>query len=177
MRTRISITFLKQMYEKRRVFHQPWRRVISNVFSSHIKRRKIIIKIRSLSSFDVNYNYNNPSDGEGLINGSHHLSCPFQKQHIITGIYTLHIPKYEIKHTNRFINLTTSILNFSAYISANCFNVNAHPCKPEPKPTLPLLGSTYKRAREMKERTKLPMITKVGYLLVLHPSGHRHRCT
>lgn len=47
----------------------------------------------------------------------------------------------------RFISLTTSILNFSAYISANCFNVNAHPCRPDPKPTLPLLGSTYKREK------------------------------
>lgn len=44
---------------------------------------------------------------------------------------------------NLFISFTTSILNFSAYISENCFRVKAQPWSPEPKPTEPLLGSTY----------------------------------
>lgn len=48
-------------------------------------------------------------------------------------------------HTSHlFITFTTPILNFSAYISANCLRVKAQPWRPEPKPTLPLLGSTCK---------------------------------
>lgn len=47
-------------------------------------------------------------------------------------------------HAHLFMSLLTSILNLSAYISENCLRVKAHPCRPEPKPTLPLLGSTYK---------------------------------
>lgn len=43
--------------------------------------------------------------------------------------------------THRFISLTTSILNFSEYISENCLRVNAQPWSPEPKPTDPLEGS------------------------------------
>lgn len=44
--------------------------------------------------------------------------------------------------TYRFISLTTSILNFSEYISENCLRVKAQPWRPEPKPTEPFEGST-----------------------------------
>lgn len=32
--------------------------------------------------------------------------------------------------------------NLAAYISANCFRVKAQPWSPEPKPTVPMTGST-----------------------------------
>ena len=39
------------------------------------------------------------------------------------------------------------ILNFAAYISANCLRVNPQPWRAEPKPTTPVVGSSCNRKR------------------------------
>lgn len=38
--------------------------------------------------------------------------------------------------------------NLVTYISANCFRVNAQPCRPEPNPTVPITGSIFKRGKK-----------------------------